>query len=133
MTMPPEPMRVVGHAEIGGFFASVPMEGRLDLIRLLPARANGQPALAAFVQESAPCSSGGGPACSRRYQASSSPGIPIRHRGRLTTETGTIFCGSKSTHPGEKPPARSQNRPNSGPFQRRAADRDLKWTIAARS
>jgi RNA polymerase sigma-70 factor, ECF subfamily len=53
MTMPPEPMRVVGPAEIGGFFATVPMEGRLDLIRLLPARANGQPALAAFVQESA--------------------------------------------------------------------------------
>jgi RNA polymerase sigma-70 factor (ECF subfamily) len=53
MTMPPEPMRVVGPAEIGGFFATVPMEGRLDLIRLLPARANGQPALAAYVQEAA--------------------------------------------------------------------------------
>jgi RNA polymerase sigma-70 factor, ECF subfamily len=53
MTMPPEPMHVVGPAEIGGFFATVPMEGRLDLIRLLPARANGQPALAAYVQEAA--------------------------------------------------------------------------------
>jgi len=53
MTMPPEPMRVVGPAEIGGFFSTVPMGGRLDLIRLLPARANGQPALAAYVQESA--------------------------------------------------------------------------------
>jgi RNA polymerase sigma-70 factor, ECF subfamily len=52
MTMPPEPMRVVGPAEIGGFFATVPMAGRLDLIRLLPARANRQPALAAYVQES---------------------------------------------------------------------------------
>jgi RNA polymerase sigma-70 factor, ECF subfamily len=51
LTMPPEPMRVVGPAEIGGFFATVPMDGRLDLIRLVPARANGQPALAAFVQE----------------------------------------------------------------------------------
>jgi RNA polymerase sigma-70 factor (ECF subfamily) len=51
LTMPPEPMRVVGPAEIGGFFSTVPMEGRLDLIRLLPARANGQPALAAYVQE----------------------------------------------------------------------------------
>jgi RNA polymerase sigma-70 factor (ECF subfamily) len=51
--MPPEPMRVVGPAEIGGFFATVPMEGRLDLIRLLPARANGQPALAAYVEEAA--------------------------------------------------------------------------------
>ena len=29
------------------------MAGRLDLIQLLPARANGQPALAAYVQESA--------------------------------------------------------------------------------
>jgi RNA polymerase sigma-70 factor (ECF subfamily) len=52
MTMPPEPMGITGPAEISGFFATVPMEGRLDLIRLLPARANGQPALAAFVQES---------------------------------------------------------------------------------
>src|SRR5262245_60528774 len=51
MTMPPEPMRVVGPAEIGGFFSTVPMEGRLELIRLLPARANGQPARAAYVQE----------------------------------------------------------------------------------
>jgi RNA polymerase sigma-70 factor (ECF subfamily) len=52
MTMPPEPMCVVGPAEIGGFFATVPMEGRLELIRLQPTRANGQPALAAYVQES---------------------------------------------------------------------------------
>jgi RNA polymerase sigma-70 factor, ECF subfamily len=52
MTMPPEPMLVVGPAEIGGFFATVPMDGRLDLIRLLPTRANGQPTLAAYVQES---------------------------------------------------------------------------------
>jgi RNA polymerase sigma-70 factor, ECF subfamily len=51
MTMPPEPMHVVGPAEIGGFFATVPMDGRLDLIRLLPTRANGQPTLAAYVQE----------------------------------------------------------------------------------
>jgi RNA polymerase sigma-70 factor (ECF subfamily) len=52
LTMPPEVMRIAGPAEIAGFFATVPMEGRLDLIRLRPARANGQPALAAFVQES---------------------------------------------------------------------------------
>jgi RNA polymerase sigma-70 factor, ECF subfamily len=51
MTMPPEPMRVVGPTQIGGFFATVPMDGRLDLIRLLPTRANGQPALAAYVRE----------------------------------------------------------------------------------
>jgi RNA polymerase sigma-70 factor (ECF subfamily) len=53
LTMPPEPMLVTGATEIGGFFATVPMEGRLELIRLRPARANGQPALAAFVQEAA--------------------------------------------------------------------------------
>jgi RNA polymerase sigma-70 factor, ECF subfamily len=52
MTMPPEPMHVVGPAEIGGFFATVPMDGRLDLIRFVPTRANGQPTLAAYVQES---------------------------------------------------------------------------------
>jgi RNA polymerase sigma-70 factor, ECF subfamily len=52
MTMPPEPMRFVGPAEIGGFFATVPMGGRLELIPLFPTRANGQPALAAYVQES---------------------------------------------------------------------------------
>jgi RNA polymerase sigma-70 factor (ECF subfamily) len=52
MTMPPEPGRFVGPAAISGFFATVPMEGRLDLIRLRPTRANGQPALAAYVQES---------------------------------------------------------------------------------
>jgi RNA polymerase sigma-70 factor (ECF subfamily) len=52
LTMPPDLMRIVGPAEIGGFFATVPMDGRLELIRLLPARANGQPALAAYVQES---------------------------------------------------------------------------------
>jgi RNA polymerase sigma-70 factor (ECF subfamily) len=57
MTMPPEPMHVVGPAEIGGFFATVPMEGRLDLIRLLDARANGQPALAAYVREPGAASS----------------------------------------------------------------------------
>jgi RNA polymerase sigma-70 factor (ECF subfamily) len=52
MTMPPEPMHLVGPAEIGGFFATVPLGGRLDLIQLVPTRANGQPALAAYVQES---------------------------------------------------------------------------------
>ncbi len=53
MTMPPEQVQVVGASAIGGFFATVPMAGRLDMIRLLPVRANGQPALAAYAQESA--------------------------------------------------------------------------------
>ena len=52
LTMPPDVMRIVGPAEIGGFFATVPMDGRLELIRLQATRANGQPALAAYVQDS---------------------------------------------------------------------------------
>jgi hypothetical protein len=42
--------RVEGAAAIGAFFATVPLGGRLDLIRLLPARSNGQPALGAYVE-----------------------------------------------------------------------------------
>jgi RNA polymerase sigma-70 factor (ECF subfamily) len=50
LTMPPEPMRFTGPAAIGGFFATVPMDGRLELIHLVETRANGQPALAAYVE-----------------------------------------------------------------------------------
>ena len=49
MTMPPDPRRFLGRDDIVRFFATVPLEGRLDLIPLVPARANGQPALAAYV------------------------------------------------------------------------------------
>jgi RNA polymerase sigma-70 factor, ECF subfamily len=48
MTMPPERMRIAGGPAIGSFFATVPQEGRLDTIRLLPTAANRQPALAAY-------------------------------------------------------------------------------------
>jgi RNA polymerase sigma-70 factor, ECF subfamily len=48
MTMPPERMRIAGASAIGGFFAAVPQEGRLDEIRLLPTAVNRQPALAAY-------------------------------------------------------------------------------------
>jgi RNA polymerase sigma-70 factor (ECF subfamily) len=48
MTMPPERMQVSGARAIGRFFASVPLDGRLDEIRLVPTRANRQPALAAY-------------------------------------------------------------------------------------
>jgi RNA polymerase sigma-70 factor, ECF subfamily len=51
MTMPPEPARFAGAHEIAGFFGTVPMDGRLDRIRLLDARANGQPALGAYAEE----------------------------------------------------------------------------------
>jgi RNA polymerase sigma-70 factor (ECF subfamily) len=48
MTMPPDPRRFLGRSAIVEFFANVPLDGRLDLIPLVPARANGQPALAAY-------------------------------------------------------------------------------------
>ena len=48
MTMPPERMRIAGATMIGDFFASVPLNGRLDKIPLLPTSANRQPALAAY-------------------------------------------------------------------------------------
>jgi RNA polymerase sigma-70 factor, ECF subfamily len=51
LTMPPEAARIAGGAAIGGFFGSVPLDGDLTRIRLLPARANGQPALAAYAQQ----------------------------------------------------------------------------------
>jgi RNA polymerase sigma-70 factor (ECF subfamily) len=48
MTMPPERMRVAGARAIGDFFGSVPQDGRLDEIRLVPTSANRQAALAAY-------------------------------------------------------------------------------------
>jgi RNA polymerase sigma-70 factor (ECF subfamily) len=48
MTMPPERMRVAGARAIGDFFGSVPHDGRLDEIRLVPTSANRQPVLAAY-------------------------------------------------------------------------------------
>jgi RNA polymerase sigma-70 factor, ECF subfamily len=51
MTMPPERMRVAGARAIGDFFASVPHDGRLDEIHLLPTAINRQPALAAYARE----------------------------------------------------------------------------------
>jgi len=51
LTMPPEAARFEGGDQIGTFFATAPMEGRLDRIRLVPTGANGQPALAAYAQE----------------------------------------------------------------------------------
>jgi RNA polymerase sigma-70 factor, ECF subfamily len=48
MTMPPERMQVSGARAIGHFFSSVPLDGRLDQIRLVPTGANRQPAFAAY-------------------------------------------------------------------------------------
>jgi RNA polymerase sigma-70 factor, ECF subfamily len=49
MTMPPSPLIFHGSRAIGEFFATVPAEGALDQIRLVPTRANGQPAVAAYL------------------------------------------------------------------------------------
>jgi RNA polymerase sigma-70 factor (ECF subfamily) len=51
LTMPPEPMRFAGAEAIADFFRTVPAEGALERIRLVPTRANGQPALAAYFDD----------------------------------------------------------------------------------
>jgi RNA polymerase sigma-70 factor (ECF subfamily) len=51
LTMPPEGLRFEGREAIGAFFTAVPLDGRLDRLPLLPARANHQPALAAYADE----------------------------------------------------------------------------------
>ena len=50
VTMPPAPA-IAGRAAIAEFFATVPMDGRLDRIRLVETRANRQPALAAYADD----------------------------------------------------------------------------------
>jgi RNA polymerase sigma-70 factor, ECF subfamily len=49
MAMPPEPAWFPGAAAIGEFFATVPAEGDLTRIKLVPTRANLRPALAAYL------------------------------------------------------------------------------------
>ena len=51
LTMPPQAIRIVGRDAVTGFFATVPAEGRLDLIRLVEVRANGNPAVAAYLAD----------------------------------------------------------------------------------
>jgi RNA polymerase sigma-70 factor (ECF subfamily) len=51
LTMPPQAIRIVGRDAVAGFFATVPADGRLDLIRLVTTRANGHPALAAYLPD----------------------------------------------------------------------------------
>jgi RNA polymerase sigma-70 factor (TIGR02960 family) len=48
LTMPPEPGRYVGRAAIGTFLATVPGGGCLGRYRLVPTRANRQPAVALY-------------------------------------------------------------------------------------
>jgi RNA polymerase sigma-70 factor (ECF subfamily) len=47
--MPPHSLRYRGREQVAGFFGAVPADGRLDRIRLVATRANGQPALAAYL------------------------------------------------------------------------------------
>jgi len=53
LTMPPAPLAYRGRDAIGAFFATVPAGGDLTAIRLIPIRANGQPAVAAYVRDGA--------------------------------------------------------------------------------
>src|SRR5579875_3117630 len=48
LTMPPWPLRYTGRDAIGKFFATVPAGGALEQFRLIPTRANRQPALAYY-------------------------------------------------------------------------------------
>jgi len=47
--MPPFPLRYEGRRAIAEFFATVPAGGALNQIRLVPTRANRQPAVAAYL------------------------------------------------------------------------------------
>jgi RNA polymerase sigma-70 factor (ECF subfamily) len=49
LKMPPQSLRYLGREQIARFFGTVPADGRLDRIRLVATRANGQPALAAYL------------------------------------------------------------------------------------
>jgi hypothetical protein len=49
--MPPQGASIAGAAAVGHFFATAPVDGRLDRILLRSVRANGQPALAAYAED----------------------------------------------------------------------------------
>jgi RNA polymerase sigma-70 factor (ECF subfamily) len=51
LAMPPQAIQVRGRDLVADFFATVPAAGRLDRIRLVATRANGQPALAAYLPD----------------------------------------------------------------------------------
>ena len=53
LTMPPHPLEYVGPAAIGRFLAAVPAGGRLERFRLVPTRANGQPAFGMYLDDPA--------------------------------------------------------------------------------
>jgi RNA polymerase sigma-70 factor (ECF subfamily) len=51
LTMPPEPLEYQGPEAIGAFLATVPAGGALERFRLVPTRANGQPAFGCYLRD----------------------------------------------------------------------------------
>jgi RNA polymerase sigma-70 factor (TIGR02960 family) len=51
MTMPPEAAEYVGPKAIGRFLSTVPAAGALERFRLVPTRANGQPAFGCYLKD----------------------------------------------------------------------------------
>lgn len=54
LTMPPEPLEYEGPLAIGRFLSTVPAGGALERFRLVPTRANGQPAFGCYLRDHAP-------------------------------------------------------------------------------
>jgi RNA polymerase sigma-70 factor (TIGR02960 family) len=51
LTMPPEPFEFHGRAAIARFLSTVPAAGALERFRLVPTRANGQPAFGCYLRD----------------------------------------------------------------------------------
>ena len=51
LTMPPEPLEYQGAVAIGGFLSTVPAGGALEHVRLVPTRANVQPAFGCYLED----------------------------------------------------------------------------------
>jgi RNA polymerase sigma-70 factor (TIGR02960 family) len=51
LTMPPAPLEYQGPVAIGGFLSIVPAGGALERFRLVPTRANGQPAFGCYLRD----------------------------------------------------------------------------------
>ena len=51
LTMPPAPLEYQGPVAIGSFLSTVPASGALERFRLVPTRANGQPAFGCYLRD----------------------------------------------------------------------------------
>jgi RNA polymerase sigma-70 factor (TIGR02960 family) len=51
LTMPPTPLEYQGRLAIGQFLSTVPSDGALERFRLVPTRANGQPAFGCYLRD----------------------------------------------------------------------------------